>query len=281
MKSHWDSSEVVVLNTKLRILVARALSDKWIILWPGITGVAEQYYLYLQQGPLHGINVIALDPPGHGLSEDWPRDLTPTDISLIWRTILEQFDISDATIGGHSYGGYCALMDNTIEFGPVKKVILLDGGYEPAGDNLDTIRKGLKEYINNTVYESWQHYLDDERKYVSYWDEDLADALKAYAKEVNGQIRIRMTLKAAWNGAALMDAFDPLSVPRSYKPVLLLHATLPADANEQRASDIAKLAKRLKRLAPVPVPHAGHSVITDNRDFVMKAVWAFMDNRVS
>jgi pimeloyl-ACP methyl ester carboxylesterase len=232
MNTAWDIVYLSVATTVLRTLVARASSDKWLILWPGIVGVAEQYYLFLQQGPSHGVNVLAIDPPGHGFSQPWDGELTENDVSLVWRTLLEQFDISDATLGGHSYGGYCALMGNTIELTSVKKAVLFDAGYEPARDSLELLRKGMRDHIDNTVFESWQQYLDEERKYASYWDDDLANAL-------------------------------------------------PSDANEQRARDIENLSKRLKGLTALPVPNAGHSVISNNRHFVTQAVWAFMDTNIS
>lgn len=87
-----------------------------------------------------------------------------------------------------------------------------------------------------------------------------------------------MSVKAAWDGLSLLRLFEPSRVTESDKPVLLLRATLPESANGERDVDIITLGQRLKSLQVVPVPKAGHSVITDNREFVEKTVWTFLSN---
>ncbi len=58
---------LTVEGRRLRVVTeTHDLRSPWLVLWPGLGGTAEEFRRVLREGPHHGYNVAALDPPGHG-----------------------------------------------------------------------------------------------------------------------------------------------------------------------------------------------------------------------
>jgi pimeloyl-ACP methyl ester carboxylesterase len=71
-------------------------------------------------------HVYALDCPGHGLSESPNMPFTWDDLSTDMAQVIERLNINNASLVGHSFGGYAATMVAAKLPERFKQVLLLD-----------------------------------------------------------------------------------------------------------------------------------------------------------
>jgi pimeloyl-ACP methyl ester carboxylesterase len=280
MKLH-DSAFVDVAGNSIHVLFSDTTYDKWLVLWTGICMTAEQFVPILSSAE-RPFNVVAIDPPGHGLSDPWSGDFTPHSVQLIWEAVAHHFNVQHAFIGGHSYGAMSALMTDTILLPWVDGVVLLDGGYNmPAEASDEEILKGLHDYVLGYKFESWSMFLDEEKKHVQQWDDVTELIARATMTESDGVISLKVDLESAAKAYLLCSHYTPTHVLPSQKPALLLRATLPTELNEQRKTDSSALAERLTNMTVREVPNSGHDLLSDNRTFAVDSIWEFVKSTVA
>lgn len=274
-----ETRYVDVKGTRLRLLVSDNGYERWLVLWPGLGGTAEQFIPFLCSGKDNRVNVIAVDPPGHGSSDMWKGEFTEASVQLIWKSIFETFGAKRALIGGHSYGACCALMNNTLLLDEVEGIILFDGGYfgpGPSDKTSDEFEQENQAFIEGCEFNSWEEFIDSRRQETDYWNDNIELMHRSGMTEINGKIRLRVDIHAAVQASILINSFSPRGIPRSEKPSLLLRATLPEQLNADREKGVFNLSQRLLNLRTVPVPNSGHDVIWENPVFVLNTVWSFI-----
>lgn len=118
--------------------------DKTIILLPG-WGDTRKTFSYLIQNLSMDATVISFDYPGFGNSKFPNRDLTIYDYALIIKEFLEEYNIINPILIGHSFGGRLSILLQGYYHYPVQKMILIDSaGIKP--------KKTLTTYVRNTCY---------------------------------------------------------------------------------------------------------------------------------
>lgn len=170
-------------------------------------------------------------------------------------------------------------MGKTISSEWVKGIILLDGGYSmPMNKSDGEVESELLGYVSNYQFDSWDAFLEQERKHIETWDELNQRIALSTMKENNGLISLKVDPSSAAKAYILCSHFSPLNVMTSQKHVLLLRATLPIEMAVERERSSGLLAEQLENLYIVDVPHSGHDVLTDNRKFVVDSIWSFVDS---
>lgn len=273
----WKTTFVEANGGRLRLLIADEGHDDWLILWPGMGAVAEEFISLLKQGPKKGINVVSLDPPGHGLSDEWQGEFTKDSIIGIWNSILSEVNISEAFIGGHSYGAYTAIWSTPQLRKVVKGTILLDGGYlDPFFDTgLEEISRQNQSALENRSFDSWEQFINEERKTARDWNSDIKHMLSATMVESNGEIVPRVSLQALNQASYLSSEFSVSSIHTNV-PILLLYCSLPEEFHDERVRGIEQLNENVKNLDAVIVPNSDHDLLVDNSKFVIHKIIAFI-----
>lgn len=216
----WETRCVKVGRAQIRLLVADGGHESWLVLWPGICMAAEQFIPFLVTGRGHSVNVVAIDPPGHGLSDPWKvNEMTEQDVKEIWQAIIHELHINRAVIGGHSYGACAALMGEAPLMEEVTAILLLDGGYsDPTDRTGDELRSEIRQYIETTCFPDWESFLDEERSHVRSWSDAIEASCKATMKEnEQGQLVLRADVNSAGHGYVLSNRFEPSTAPNTSK----------------------------------------------------------------
>ena len=275
----WESTYLSIEGCRLHLLVQDQGYDEWLILWPGMGGTAEQFISLLKKRSKLKLNVIAIDPPGHGLSEDWTADaFTIEATQQIWKGIMTFSAINAAYIGGHSYGAYSALWAIEAIGQRVKGIVLLDGGYLETFQDIDfhDLSQQNLAYIDSQKFDSWEEYIQAERQQAPYWNEDLERMACSTMKAVNGKIVLRISHKTADQVSRLLQEFSIKRLPMIDLPVLLLYASLPHEFKEERERGIANLKARVPQLKAIEVPNSQHDVMVDQPQFVCEQLLEFI-----
>lgn len=267
-----------VKGTRIHLLVANNFADSWLIFFPGLGATAEQFIAFLRDGNKHNVNVIALDPPGHGLSRSWGGEYSQSSIGSIWKAIIDKYDINRTIIGGHSYGACCTLIGDTHLMDEVQGVILFDGAYfGPEDQTVEEVRTQNRQFIDQYVFNTWDDFISDVRASSKAWNDDVELMNRSQMREDEGQIRLRIDLESSVQASLLINGFSPANVKPTSKPVVLLRATQPQELNPERVEATQRLARNLPNLLVVTVPDSGHDVIWDNPKFTQEATWQFVD----
>lgn len=274
----WETTFIETSGGRLRVLIADKGHHDWLILWPGMGAVAEEFISLLKQGPEKEINVVALDPPGHGFSDEWRGDFTSESITEIWSSILSTLSISEAFLGGHSYGAYAAIWSASSMDKAVKGIILLDGGYlEPfANASFKEISNQNQSELEKRKFNSWNEFIKEERKTARDWNSDIAQMLSATMVEADGKIVPRVSLQALNQASFLSSEFSVSSIHTNV-PVLLLYCSLPEEFHDQRIQGIEHLNKNVHNLEAITVPDSDHDLLVDNSEFVFHKVFSFIN----
>lgn len=265
-------------DIKLQLLMTDVGSDEWFILWPGMGATAEEFLDILKMGQHHSVNVVSIDPPGHGQSEEWPGVMAKETVEQIWLSLFDQLNIQCAYIGGHSYGAYAAVWGAGKLVGRISGLILLDGGYmEPFTDtNFDQVAEQNKMFLESRVFDSWEDFLQEERESAKSWNQTIETMLKSIMKCENGKIIPRISLNSANQVSKLLSLYRLTDIDQIDVPILLLYATEPEEFNAERLAGIKKLGDLAKQLTTVAVPNSGHDLLVDNPTFVTNEIWAFI-----
>ena len=268
-----------VKGRSLRILTARHSEvAPWLVLWPGLGGAAEEFLRVLREGPEHGWNVAALDPPGHGRSEAW--DTWSGDAVLsVWDGVLEAVGVStDVVLGGHSAGAYDAILWASCR-SSCGGLVLLEGGYmDPFAEPIDIkeIHQQNRSYLESRRFSSWDDFFAAEEESALRWDHDAEAMLRAQMIEANGEVYPRIEVKTANQVMDTLAQYHGDSLPIIPCRVLVAVATLPEAMAEVREASVAHLRTRIPQVEVVRIDQAGHDLLIDNPEAVSAALWTFL-----
>lgn len=263
-------------------LVARNPSQRWLILWPGLGGTAEQFLQILNEAPHLEANVLALDPPGHGRTPAVPR-LSWDDVWQIWQRALNWVDGEGARtvmVGGHSYGAYAAL-GSAAKDPRVQGYVLLDGGYlEPFPSyDREVVEEANARYLSSRRFPSWSAFLNTERAESRHWDANAESALKSAMIAIDGVIRPIVRASTANQVSALLSTYHVDALPHDSRPILLLVAGEPFDARQSREAAVTRFRTRHPHTEAAFIPKSGHDVVLDNPKAVLEYLRQFFQER--
>jgi pimeloyl-ACP methyl ester carboxylesterase len=265
---------IKINGISIRVLIEKS-EGPWLVLWPGMGAAAEEFLALLNGARSKGANVISIDPPGHGKSEEWPEEMTKESVQLIWKSVFNHFDIPSAYIGGHSYGAYTAVWAEAVLENRVKGLILLDGGYiDPFVDvDLNIVAQQNKAFLESREFDSWDTFLEEEKASALTWDETIETMLKSTMKCRDGKIVPRISLKTANQVTRLLSEYRSTDIKKVNSPIRLLYATLPEEYNGERRQGIEKLLQVNGNVTCIPVPKSGHDLFIDHPNFVINHIW--------
>ena len=274
-----DEQFIRIERHALRVLTnGRSNEHPWFVLWPGLGGAAEEFRRLVREGPEHGWNVAAIDPPGHGQSDPWDtwRD---GDVAMVWDAVIQFLGSSaGVVVGGHSSGAYAAILwanRRTI----CRGLILLEGGYQdpfPDGTDIEAVFRQNASYLESRRYPSWAAFFASERESAMHWDEDVEAMLTAQMVEVRQEIRPRIDVRTANQVTALLMSYRVQDLFPIGCPTLVGVASLPLDRAFARQKALTLFSERVPALEVINVPKAGHDLLIDNPEAISTAVWAFL-----
>lgn len=270
---------IMVDGHRLRLMVTEHPGLPWLMLWPGLGGTAEEFLRLHREGPTFGWNVASIDPPGHGLSEDWDTWNSESAL-LVWDAVIGNLSPGiRPVIGGHSAGAFAALTWAARHLGEWAGLVLLDGGYSdplPAGTDPRAALEANQAYLRSRRFGSWAEFLAEERQSARSWDDDIATMLRATMTSEGGVITPRISLTTANQVVEGLAQYHVDQLPILHGSALLLLATEPPEMDADRRQGVATLKRHLPGLEVVPVPGAGHDLMVDNPVVANAAVWRFL-----
>lgn len=120
-------------GTALRT-VAVGSGERTVVLAHGYAGAADHWNLVAPMLVDAGLSVVAFDQRGHGASSIGSGGTGSSEMASDYGAILEFYDLHDATLAGHSMGGFLALTFLLSGADPARRIdsLLLMGTF--AGD---------------------------------------------------------------------------------------------------------------------------------------------------
>lgn len=272
---------VMVQGRSVRLLTEGSpASSFWMLLWPGLGGTAEEFLRLLREGPEHGWNVVAIDPPGHGRSDRWDT-WSDGDVVSVWDAVLQFLGSpADVVVGGHSAGAYFAVTWATRR-PPCRGLVLLEGGYMnpfPEGTDLNAVFQQNATYLDTRRFPSWADFLAAEGESAPQWDEDAEAMLRAQMVELDGEVRPRILAATANQVMTNLAEYRVEALRLISSPTFVAVATLPPEMASGRAEAVSAFRERVPDLEVVHVPKAGHDLLIDNPVAISEAVWAFLSH---
>ncbi|NMP24763.1 alpha/beta fold hydrolase [Sulfobacillus harzensis] len=269
----------ITLPESVHAIVSQTTSDRWLLLWPGLGGTAEQFLRLFRESEALRINVLALDPPGHGKTP--PGEVLDWDtVQRLWKHALDWAEAAGGRnfiVGGHSYGAYAALGAAGEDL-RTHGYILLDGGYlEPFPSyNAQAIQEANARYLQSRQFPSWSAFLKVERAETRQWDDITETALRAGMTEVDGIIRPIVTVDTANQVSALLSSYHVDELPFDLRPILLLVAGEPPDARYARQAAVTQFLTRHPHTQSAIIAHSGHDLLLDSPETVLAHIAQFL-----
>jgi len=212
--------------------------------------------------------------PGHGLStaEQAEKSFSAASMARWVKEAMEQLDIKDLHVIGHSIGGNIALAFAKIF--SVQSVILLDGGYIRSssipGSSITEEIRFAKEHCDNHAFSSWTQF--EEKMAEDGLTERLIEMAEPSMQAERDAIKLILTsehagyyVKQHFNEPS-MDTLSEVDVP-----VLLVRSTLPKAFNSHRESETARLQQYLA-LSVEEVKDTSHDIYWENPEVVSQKI---------
>ncbi|RLJ87022.1 alpha/beta fold hydrolase [Planococcus citreus] len=225
--------------------------------------------------------IFALDLPGHGSStaEQTEESFSVASVARWAKEAMEQLDIKDLHVIGHSIGGNIALA--FAEIFSVQSVVLLDGGYIRSssipGSSITEEVRFAKEHCDNYAFASWT--LFEAKMATEGLTERLIEIAKPSMKVKRDAIKLILTSEHA--GYYVKQHFNEPSIDTLSEvdvPVLLLRSTLPKAFNSHRESETARL-KQYLALSVEEVKDASHDIYWENPKMVSKKISQWISSK--
>ncbi len=249
------------------------------VLWPGLGGTAEAFLRLLGQAEAKDCLLVALDPPGHGLTDPLPLQ-GGQDAALVWRAVLEAFDIRRAVLAGHSYGAVAALSAVAADHGlrsATADLLLYDGGYLHQEGTPEERHSACRRQIAEYTFRTWDAFLERAQAEAPIWDSAAQAAARAMMMEREGRVCLRVDARSCADALDLIAAHGPeklapVDVPRA----MLLRAGRPEEMEGQRRAGVAALMRKLPSLDVRVLGQASHELLDEAPEAVADNTWSFL-----
>jgi pimeloyl-ACP methyl ester carboxylesterase len=212
--------------------------------------------------------VVSLDAPGFGQStaREVSAYLMP-QLANLAKALADSLNMSSFFFVGHSWGGMVGCHVATHYPEHVKGLMLLDTGYMNPEDRGYTAEEAIEEAIKlyqSYQFDDWEAYLDEEKKHLSRWTEDLSAALRATMQENNEKIIPILTsslikaLERAYTQHPPSSTYPRLK--ETHVPIRLLAATLPQSFQPTRERLISRFQASVPQLQVKYIPETSHDM---------------------
>ena len=176
------SSEKIISNSKSKFVESNGIrlhylehngDGELLILMHGLTANAHAFDGLIDAGLAPAYHIISIDLRGRGESDSPDAGYTMMDHANDIIGLLDQLNITQAIIGGHSFGGLLALF-LAIHFPErVEKLILLDAAARMHENTKEMLGPSLSRL--GQIYPSLDHYINKVKAapYLDFWNEHM------------------------------------------------------------------------------------------------------------
>jgi pimeloyl-ACP methyl ester carboxylesterase len=223
-------------------------------------------------------HIVAIDQRGHGDSE-WPRDAASSrhDMADDARQLIEQLDLQDPVIMGHSMGGGVTMTLLLRQPGIAKKAVLVDIGPETASEG----RKQIRTFVRTArEFDSVDEYVERIAAYDPFRPREHIERTMRYnmmqrsdGKLVSKHSPFRFQTSPGQEGSGAPGVTLD-EVARIDSPILI---TRGEQSNVLSPEAAQRFVQALPNGQLVTVPKCGHNVHTQNTPGFLEAVRPFLD----
>jgi pimeloyl-ACP methyl ester carboxylesterase len=245
-----------------------------VLYWDGLGGCG----LHANElGPLlvelHGLRVVAPDPPGHGASPALPAEAyLPSALADLAAALLDDLGLDRVVFVGFSWGARVAC--SFAERFPERTValVLVDGGYVGPGDlgadlqaDLATCVAEARQEVDEDSFDTWEAYFAFQRESLGRWSPALEEAHRAMMREADGRVVPILepeSLGAIKQGGRLEPVTETYpAIAAAGMPVLLLTAPEP-DVPEVAGRAVERFRTALPAARVEAIPDAVHDLVS-------------------
>ncbi|MDG2113815.1 MAG: alpha/beta hydrolase [Actinomycetota bacterium] len=222
-------------------------------------------------------HVLALDQRGHGDSE-WARDAdySSTAMAADAAAFLDDLDVGQVTIVGHSMGGMNTMRLMLEQPERADRVVLVDIGPEMSEEGAKSIRSFVTEHRE---FDDLDHFVEVVQKYDPYRSREHIERTVKYnlLQRADGKFVSKRDhgprLSTTQEHRSRHDRFTIDDAPSMTMPTLLIRG---ADSNILTAESAARFAAALPDGNLVTVPESGHNVHGQNTPGFLEAILPFL-----
>lgn len=200
--------------------------------------------------------ILSIDLPGHGQTPVFAQesDYSIPNLTNWLARVLEVLDQDKFYLLAHSWGGDIALHYNAKHSERVIKTVLLDGGYylkdeiyRSEGFVFNSLEDEIKYYENDFdgyIFDSWNDWLTEEKKYYSNWSYKKEISTRDLMKEEEDKVKFRASGDTARAAIKSMYNYPTSNIYNKLSDsILLLQCTLPEKLSKTRDELVQKFSK--------------------------------------
>ena len=253
----------------------------------GLTADSKSFFGLIEY-LINDFHLILLDNPGHGESQSLnvEQDYMFSSIAKRIYQVIQMITNEPFYMLGHSWGADLAMNLTKIFPNKIRGTILVDGGYvfpeQVDGMTEAKALVGWQEYIDSSIYNSWEEVVKEYQKYTTkQWDAQLDSIISSNFKKDNDnyvlkadRFSILSTIKSFYKEPC-STTYDSLECP-----VLLFHATIP-ETDSSRNKGIQKIKKDIKNIKVIGIDNTKHNVHWDCPETVANEIllWKWENNK--
>lgn len=235
----------------------------------GMTGDSKSFSGLIEY-LINDFHLILLDNPGHGETGSLELEDDYRLSSLVNRVyqVIQKITNKPFYMLGHSWGADLALHLAKMFPNEIIGIILIDGGYV-FPEHVDGMSKekaliGWKEYIESSIYDSWDEVVKEYQDYTTKkWDTSLDSLIISNFIKVKDKYILKADL---FSILAIIKAFYKEPCSTTYAsivcPVLLLHATIPT-TDLSREKGIQLIEKSINNIKVKGIKNTKHNIHWD------------------
>jgi pimeloyl-ACP methyl ester carboxylesterase len=244
----------------------------------GLAGSAAYSFSELSQKLSAYFHLILIDQPGHGRSSSFPNeeDYLFSNLAAWYEKVFSTLVDKPFYILGHSWGADVALHYAKHYPDKVNGIILLDGAFTfPLYQDdmtFETAYEGWNSYLDNANYSNWENILREYRNYTKRWNPTIEQSVstifnKNETYELIASKNTILPIIQAFFSEPFTDAYPVIK-----SPLLLIHATEPAELDGARLEGIALIMNNVKDATIISLANTGHMIQWDKPEEVASEI---------
>ncbi len=199
-----------------------------LLLMPGLTANAHSFDGLVAKGLGEAVRLLAVDLRGRGLSDKPASGYTLEDHAADIIGLLDQLELEQVLLGGHSYGGLLSMYMAHRYPERVEKLVIIDAAAEMHPDTRKLIQPAI-DRLGKTV-PSWETYLAAVKVmpfFYQWWDAAIESYFRADVETLaNGAVIARSRPEAIVEAVEHVLAEEwQVKLPGILQPALLLNGT--------------------------------------------------------
>jgi len=212
-------------------------------------------------------HIFCFDSPGHGQTPPFEaeEDFQFTNLAKWYDDVFRHMFNQPFYILGHSWGSDVALHYAKQFPDKINGVILLDGGFTFPDFQEDITFSNIYEAWNDymdqcSIFDTWEEVVREYKNHTERWNENVEKMVLALF-DSNDRYEL---ITSKFTVLSIIKAFFQESFRTTYpyikSPMLLIHATLPADLADARKKGIAQLKHDINDVTIVSLVETNHMV---------------------